>query len=317
LLVQIDTRALQLEIDHFTSELASKRAQFDIGSIYALDLQAAQTKLELGNLAKSRGQISQVDLDGLQRAVDAIERNRKLETIANEGSLEGLKSNLDKDELQKKKMSILAPFDGVVTAVYTSEGALIGNNERIATLITDARTVEAKISEEDFAGVARGQKASVTFLSGAGARDRAFIYNARVSKILPTADPETQRYLVDLEVEGVSPEDLIPGKTGEVTITIGQREAQAIVPRRALSGNRLYVVKDGKVEIRTVTPGFKWLEGEEILKGVEAGEQVIVEQQDQFHEGDSVKTEVDPTVLAYEKSSAASPKQAIEPPASK
>ena len=111
-----------------------------------------------------------------------------------------------------------------------------------------------------------------------------------MSKILPTADPETQRHLVDLNVTDIEPEKLIPGITGEVAITVGSRQAKAIVPRRALLNDNVYVVKDGRVELRQVTKGYVWLTGAEILSGLEPGDQVIVEDLESFRAGDRVRT---------------------------
>jgi hypothetical protein len=87
----------------------------------------------------------------------------------------------------------------------------------------------------------------------------------------------------------VPPKELIPGKTGEVTIIVDQRQAKAIVPRRALLGKTLYVVKDGRVERRTVELGFTWLDGAEVKSGVEEGEQVIVDDLDTFRDREAVR----------------------------
>jgi multidrug efflux pump subunit AcrA (membrane-fusion protein) len=121
-----------------------------------------------------------------------------------------------------------------------------------------------------------------------------FRYNGLETKILPTADPETQRHLVDLNITDIQPEKLIPGITGEVTIEVGRRAAKAIIPRRALLNDSVYVVKDGRVELRPVKKGYLWLTGAEILEGLEPGEQVIVEDLDSFRDGDTVRVEVLP-----------------------
>ncbi|MCC5022881.1 MAG: HlyD family secretion protein [Candidatus Synoicihabitans palmerolidicus] len=54
-----------------------------------------------------------------------------------------------------------------------------------------------------------GQKASVRLLGYANRQ-----YNATVSKVLPSADAETQRYIVHLEVD-IELERVVPGLTGE------------------------------------------------------------------------------------------------------
>jgi hypothetical protein len=157
----------------------------------------------------------------------------------------------------------------------------------VAKLISSSRMVEAKISEENSAGIKVGQKALVTFLPYG-----IFQYDAKVTKILPTSDSETQRRIMHLEVT-IEPEKLRPGINGEVSITIAERPSQTLVPKRALAGQTLLVVKDGRVQLRKVKTGFESLSAVEIIEGVAHGELVIVDQLDLFHDGDRVKTKID------------------------
>ena len=53
----------------------------------------------------------------------------------------------------------------------------------------------------------------------------------------------------------------------------------------------MFVVKDGKVELRPVKTGFLWLTGAEIVDGLEPGEQVIVEDLEIYRAGESVKVQ--------------------------
>lgn len=294
-LVRIDPGDLDLAIAQLENEYEAKKSRLAVGSSIALELETATANLEFDKRQAERGQLARVEFETRQRRVKEIEQRLKLEDIANRLALASDENSLAQKKRQRGKMTIVAPFDGKVTAVFAYKGALINSNERIGTLITNTRTVTAKISEENFSGIRVGQKADVTFLGGAGGRQPDWQYKATVSKILPTADPETQRYIVYLDVD-IPLEDLIPGKTGEVTITINQREAKAIVPRRALVGNSVYVVKDGRVEIRTVKTDYIWLDGAEVVQGLQPGDEVIVENQDTFHDGDQVSVErvVDP-----------------------
>ena len=110
-------------------------------------------------------------------------------------------------------------------------------------------------------------------------------------KVLSSADPETQRYPVHLEVQ-IDPAKLVPGITGEVSIILDERPSKTIVPRRALFGDKLFVVKNGRVELRTVKAGYVSMTAVEILQGVETGELVIVDKLDQFADGNRVTTEL-------------------------
>jgi RND family efflux transporter MFP subunit len=220
--------------------------------------------------------------------VKQIEQRVALEEVGNKQLIETYENTLKVKKRQLEKMTVRAHFDGVVSQVYARPGDLIGAGSPLALIISTSRTVEAKISEENFAGIRIGQAASVRFL-GYGSQ----LYDAKVTKILPTADPLTQRYIVHLEVQ-IEPEKLVPGITGEVSIVVGERPAEAIVPRRAVFGRNVYVVEDGRVHLREVELGYESVTAAEILKGLKAGEQVIVDQLDTFRDGDRVRVEVVP-----------------------
>jgi RND family efflux transporter MFP subunit len=287
-LVQIDTGDLKLEIERIESEYEASKQRLAVGSSIKLELRNAQEGFQNLERMTKAGTYPLAELEKQRRGVQQIEQRVALEEVNNRQLVEGYENTLKVRRRQLQKMTVRAPFDGVIAAVYARPGDLIGGGAPIATIISKSRTVEARISEEYFAGVKLGQKASVRFL-GYG----EWLYDATVEKILPTADPETQRYIVHLKVE-IDPDKLVPGITGEVTIVVGERDAQAIIPRRALTGNTVLVVEDGRVRQREVETGYVSVTAVEVLKGLKPGEQVIVDQIDLFRNGDRVKVEVVP-----------------------
>lgn len=284
-LVQIDPGDLALEIERTESEYEAKKKSLAVGSAIRLNLATARENLENLERMTGAGNYPPAELEKQRRGVKQIEQSLALEEVANEQTLSVYENTLKVKRRQLQKMTIVAPFDGTVSEVYARPGDLIGPGSPIAVLISTSRTVEGKISEENFSGVKVGQKAQVRFLGYGDGQ-----YDATVTKILPTADPATQRYIVHLAVQ-IDPEKLIPGITGEVTIVVGERPAEVIIPRRALFGSNVYVVADGRVQLRAVETGFVSLTSVEVLKGLKAGEQVIVEDLDQFREGDRVRVE--------------------------
>lgn len=287
-LVQIDPTDLELDIEHTENEYQAAKARIEIGSATKVNLKTATENLETWKRLAESGHYPPVELERRTREVEQIKQQLALEELATKQTLENFETTLKAKRRQLEKMTVRAPFDGVVSYIAVHPGDLIGGGATVARLITNTRTVEAKISEENFAGVKVGQKASVRFLPYG-----AWLYDATVTKILPTADPQTQRHIVHLDVQ-IEPEKLVPGITGEVSITVGERPAEAIVPRRALFGDSLFVVDHGRVRLRKVETGYTSLTAVEILKGVTAGEQVIVDELDRFRDGDRVRVEVVP-----------------------
>jgi RND family efflux transporter MFP subunit len=286
ILVQLDTGGIDIEIEQAKNEFETSKQKVAVGSAMKYALESAESDFNNIERLFKMGQVAESDYLKSRRAVSTIKQQQAMEVVLNDANLKTDENNLKSKLYQREKMTIRAPFAGEVSAVLAHPGDLIDEGSPIVSLITTTRIVEAKISEEDFANVRKGQKATVIFLPYGD-----WNYNGTVKKILPTADPETQRHMVDLDITDIEPAKLIPGITGEVTIEVGRRQANAIIPRRALINENVYVVKNGRVELRQVKKGYVWLTGAEILQGLEPGEQVIVEDLDSFRDGDSVRVQ--------------------------
>jgi len=287
-LVTIDSGDIDLEIERITSDLAAAQRKVEIGSTLRAEEDNQKDALAILERQLKAGAISQTDFDKAKRLYQQVVQRRELDEVNLKNSLATLENNLRAKQREKAKMTIVAPSDAVVTAVLARVGDLIGPNAPIASLISITRTIEARLSEDNFAAVKVGQRATVRFLTFGNEQ-----YPATVSKRLPSADPTTQRYGVYLEVELPEGREVMPGLTGEVSIIVAERPNAVTVPRRSMVGDYVYVAAGlGRVELRKVEKGYESLNYVEVLKGVEAGDLVIVEQQDRFHSGDRVRTKV-------------------------
>jgi RND family efflux transporter MFP subunit len=287
-LVQLDTGDIEIEIEKLQIDEDMLKKRIAVGSPAQMGLEGAKVGFADAERLHKLGQMSDSDFESQQRGFEEVQWQVKLEQISNQNLIDVDENDLKAKRRSRDKMTITAPFDGVVSQVLARPGALLDADSPIAVLISTDRKVVARISEEDFTGIRLGQKASVRFL---GYGD--VLYDATVSKILPTADPATQRYEVFLNVD-LPLERLIPGLTGEVSIVVGEHENTLIVPRRALFGGSLFVVKNGVVRLRQVSVGYIGLNEAEIVGGVEEGERVIVDEIDRFRDGDHVRSTILP-----------------------
>lgn len=285
-LVELDTGDVDLEIERITAEVTAARRKVEVGSTLRADvLNMRDTVANNERLVKS-GSYPQAELEKERRTLQQLEQRMELDEVNLKLSLDTLENSLRAKQREKAKMTITAPLDGVITDVLARPGDLIGSNSPIGSIMTTTRSVEGKLSEENFAVVKRGQQATVRFLTYG--KDQ---YDARVVDLRPSADPTTQRYTVLLEVFLPEGRTLVPGLTGEVSIIIADRPNAIIIPRRALVGEHVFVVAGGRVEQRKVEKGYEVHNQVEITKGLKEGEVVIVEQQDRFREGDRVRAE--------------------------
>lgn len=248
----------------------------------AEELRKAKRMFELNN-------ISSEQLRTAERTLEAIDTRLRVRAFSDRKAEEDYKIAQENHKIELERMQIRAPSDGEVVRAMIWEGALIGRGHVVATWMSPKRIVPAKISEESFGKVKIGQKAKVRLLTYGETS-----FDAEVSKMLPKAD-EAQRFTVYLDVK-VEREDMLkPGSTGEVTITVDRRQDATMIPRLALFDfDKVCVVKNGRVEKRQVEVGYVNLTEVEILKGIAAGEQVIVDTPQRFRTGDRVRTQVLP-----------------------
>jgi RND family efflux transporter MFP subunit len=285
-MAQIDTGDIDLEIEHAQNDLDALRARHAVGSRTTLDIETAQAKLDNDERLYKMGQVATTDILTERRGVKALQQQLAGENVEFDTQVKAYLLAIKEQERKKSKMTIDAPFDGVVSEVLAQPGALLGGVAPLATLIASQRRVEVRISEEKFPGIVVGKRASVEFLG-----DNGKIYDAKVAQVLPTVEAATQRYVVYLDV-AIPRDRLTPGITGEATIEVDTHPDALLVPRRALSGDRLLVVHGGQVELRTVKSGYKSLTDVEILDGAKEGDQVITEDLDSFHPGERVSVEL-------------------------
>jgi RND family efflux transporter MFP subunit len=289
-LAQIDTTDVDLEIEHAQAELKAAKRNADIAKTVAdLNWETKEEDLKEAERAFKENRLSGVEFERQQRAHEIAKQERDRAAAANADTIERLEHDLKLAERKKEKMTIVAPLAGTITEVFVNRNDLVSEKQALGAMIALTRTVRAKISEENFALVQVGQKARVSLL---GYPDQAF--DATVTQKLPAAEPGTQRYSVYLQMDEkqIPPEKLVANMTGDVAISIDQRENVTIVPRRAVFDGNVYVVAGGRVQQRPVDLGYMDLTTAEVKKGLAPGEQVIVEELEKFSAGDRVRIEV-------------------------
>jgi multidrug efflux pump subunit AcrA (membrane-fusion protein) len=289
-LVEIDTRAKRNEIELKEIALTSARARNEVNKRSRQSaLRREQENLKIKLAEKEAGRLSKLLYDQAADQVEQLQLKQETDQIEADEEIARIENSIKTTRVELENMTLKASWAGTLTNIQASKSALINGGQTIATLITNTRIIEARISEENMAkGVDVGQRVRVWFTGVQGD------YAGTVRKILPAQDPQTLRYIAHLDLE-INPAKLDKtGLSGEGVITIDVKDARVVVPQRALYNNRLYVVKDGRVEIRAPKLGYESDSIVEILSGLEPGEEVILDKQDLFHDGDRVRTQPAP-----------------------
>ncbi len=283
MLLKIDDTDLKLDLEKSTNDYNAAVRRHEIGSSTKLDLETARADLANFTKLAEAGQYPATELDKRKREVRQFEQKLEIEQVDETSLIESLATEIKTKKRQIEKTSLVSPIGGDVVAVSAHVGDLIASGAPLASLLARARVVEARVAEENFAGIAAGQSASVRFLSYGSDQ-----FKAKVARVLPSADPLTQRYTVILDVD-IAPERLVPGLSGEASIVVGEHPGVLIIPRRALLGDYALVVKDGRVEQRRVQRGYESLNEVEISGGLQEGELVITDNLDAYRQGDRVR----------------------------
>ena len=227
-----------------------------------------------------------IDYEKAKNEANRLRGVVETEKIERDRNLEALQETCKKLEAQMKNSEIRAPMDGLLTAVLTIDGELVGEGNELFTVSSRKNYVRGEVNEEDVGEVKRNMTAMVQLYAY---RSRQF--SAHVSSIQPAADPETQRYTIVLQLDQ-APDNLMAGMTGEMNIIVGKHENVLLVPARALLVDQALIVKHGVVQKRTVKVGFRTLDFSEVISGLSLGDHVIVADQDRLHPGKPVRRRV-------------------------
>jgi RND family efflux transporter MFP subunit len=254
------------------------------------NLLTAQANLELAAITKARYQgllktnaVSQQDVDN---AVGTYNANKAI-VEADQAAVEQFSALVSFEK-------IYAPFDGVITARNTDIGDLI-NSGSAGGVKTDlfhisqpgTLRVYVNVPEEYSRGVKVGMTADLALAEFPGRKFQG--------KLVRTADAinmTTRTLLIEVDVPNPAG-TLLTGSYAEVHLAVPTQASTLLLPVNALlfrtEGLRVAIVKDGKVVLTAVTPGHDFGNQIEIVAGLKADDQVIVNPPDSIVSGQQVQ----------------------------
>lgn len=264
------------------------------------DLQAAeeQARLELpaseplkvaeANVARlekltSLSNVPAVEYEKAKSEAKRLRDQLQTEKIERDRNLDALREAVKKAEVLTSRLEIRAPMDGILSDIKAIDGEFVSDGGQLFSVSSTRNYVRGEVNEEDVGEVRVGMPAILQMYAY---RSRQF--KASVTSIVPTADPDTQRYTVLLELQN-PPENLLAGMTGEMNIITGRRENAVLVPTRAVLVDQVWQVKHGVVEKRAVKIGYRTLEFSEVLNGLKEDDRVVVADQDKLRPGQFVR----------------------------
>ena len=268
LIAVIDSEPLKLQKS--LAEVQRAEAETRIATARAQLALASQEVSRLSTLESSAA-VSKAALDDAnQEQKIAFAKVREAEAAMNSSE-----ASIRVADLELGYAQITAPFDGTVTSKLTEVGSYLQRGQSVVQLISDQRLeLEADIPGNRLSGLTGGRVIDISFEDGSH-------HSATVRAIVPEENPKTRtrRVRFDLDLE---PQALTLAVQQSVTLHVPAGTSRQItsVHKDAIirqgPGSIVYVIEDNIARLRPVEIGAAIGPRLEVLRGLEAGERVVV-----------------------------------------
>ena len=188
------------------------------------------------------------------------------------------KHALETAEYNLNSTKLIAPISGTVTALNISVGDLADSTSAITISNLDQPySLDAYLDAKDWGQVKTGYEVEVNFDI---LPDQVF--TGTVTNVYPTLDTSSSNSAlvhITARLNDSIPYELPAGSAASVDVVGGRAENAVLVPVEALheiedGKYTLFVMKNGKLRLRTVKVGLQDLTNAEIISGVNAGDVV-------------------------------------------
>ncbi|MCK4359526.1 MAG: efflux RND transporter periplasmic adaptor subunit [Candidatus Cloacimonetes bacterium] len=268
----------------FTGQLQAVQEAY-IGS--GMSLRIKDILVEEGDIVNESDLLLLMDDAQLKQAeaqfVSAEKDYNRMKALKEKGSISdqafdqveaGYKTAKAGYEFLKNNTEIRAPFSGIISAKFKKSGEeftpMMGG--AILKLINiNELKIKVCISDKDINLIKKGQKAKVSVDTYP---DETFI--GIVNYVSPEADKMSGTFPCEILIDNKNGR-LKPGQYGKVKIIIAERKSAVVLPQNAVvNDNEIFVVENGRAIKRTVILGLQ-NEGEiEVVKGILAGDTIVI-----------------------------------------
>ncbi len=254
------------------------------------NLATSEANLKLSEITKNRYQgllathaVAQQDVDN---AVGTYNANKSV--------VEANQANVKQLETLQSFERIYAPFDGIITARNTDVGQLIasGNSGNVKTDLFHISQpgklrVYVNVPEQYSLAATPGLTAQLTLAEYPGRQ-----FQGKLVRTSESINYATRTLIAEIDVDNPSGE-LLSGAYAEVHLKVPGQASAYLVPVSSLifrsQGLQVAVVKNGAAVLTPVTPGHDYGEKIEIMSGLQAGDEVIVNPPDSLVSGQKVQ----------------------------
>lgn len=185
--------------------------------------------------------------------------------------------------------NLYAPFSGVIADKLAEQGQNVTPGSPVGRLVTVGRLkVKVSVPETEIAGIALGQKATVSIAALGGLRLAGTVTEKGI-----TADPMSRSYEVNITVPN-SGGRLMPGMVADVRLVASGHEVTCVVPANVVQLDEnnhefVWLAEGGKAVRQSVTCGEYTAGGVTVLSGLKAGDNIISAGQQKVSQGTRIR----------------------------
>lgn len=184
-----------------------------------------------------------------------------------------LKAEADLIKAQIEKTEILAPFDGIVGLRYVSNGSYISPTTEIANLQSiNPIKIEFSVPER-YAGVVENGDRVIFNVQG---QDEDF--EASIYAIEPRIETQTRTLRIRALADNVDGK-LLPGAFANLELILEEIDNALMIPTISvipeLNGQKVFALKNGRVEEQQVQTGIRTASHVQITEGIAPGDTVL------------------------------------------
>ena len=269
----------------------------------AVDLANAEVALAQAdrNVERRRelAAISAISDEEMEQAIQAqaqarndLENARLRANALSSGGVEEdlLRARIAALQAQLNKAQVRSKVSGTILTRNVEVGDLVQPGQSLFTIALDGKTeIRVPLDERNLSRLALQQPAVAI---ADAYPDKPF--PVRISFIAPSIDPQRGTVEVRLSVDPV-PDFLRQDMTVSVNIETDQRAKALVIPNDALANVKedsaeVLLLRDGQVQRQRVRLGLRGLSASEVLSGLSAGDEILVDATVSLADGKRVRT---------------------------
>ena len=269
----------------------------------AVDLANAEVALAQAdrNVERRRelAAISAISDEEMEQAIQAqaqarnnLENARLRANALSSGGVEEdlLRARIAALQAQLNKAQVRSKVSGTILTRNVEVGDLVQPGQSLFTIALDGKTeIRVPLDERNLSRLALQQPAVAI---ADAYPDKPF--PVRISFIAPSIDPQRGTVEVRLSVDPV-PDFLRQDMTVSVNIETDQRAKALVIPNDALANVKedsaeVLLLRDGKTQRQVVKLGLRGLSASEVLSGLSAGDEILVDATVSLADGKRVRT---------------------------